>query len=122
MTSLLPVLTVCLFPPKQTLINLPDVHFTSFTDRQSAPVVARCFFPVAVTSQDDVIESADPAEPLAKRLADSGVGHVAGELAEAGVERRLERQEGGVGQEEDLVQEGQDHVGPRLYLSLRVPQ
>lgn len=65
-------------------------------------------------SHDDVIQSADPAEPLAQRLPDPRVGDVAGELAEARVERRLERQEGGVRQEEDLVQESQNHVGPRL--------
>lgn len=64
--------------------------------------------------ENDVIESADAAQPLAQRLADASVGHVAGELAEAGVERRLERQERGVRQEEDLIEESQDHVGPRL--------
>lgn len=69
---------------------------------------------MAATSPDDVIESADTAEPLAQRVADAGVSHVTGELAEAGVECRLKCQERGVRQEEDLVQEGQDHVGPRL--------
>lgn len=53
---------------------------------------------IAATSQNDVIESADPAQPFAQGLANAGVGHVAGELAEAGVERRLERQEWGVRQ------------------------
>lgn len=69
---------------------------------------------LTAASEDDVIQSADAAEPLAQRLADAGVGHVTRELAEARVERRLERQEGRVRQEEDLVEEGQDHVGPRL--------
>lgn len=65
-------------------------------------------------SENDVIEPADAAQPLAQRLADAAIGHVAGELTEAGVERRLQRQEGGVGQEEDLIEERQDHVGPGL--------
>lgn len=65
-------------------------------------------------SHDDVIESADAAQPLTQRLADASVGHVTGELAQAGIEHRLESQEGRVRQEEDLVQESQHHVGPRL--------
>lgn len=72
--------------------------FTSFTDRQTADRSSSAVFTFffAATSHDDVIESADAAQPLAQRLADAGVGHVAGQLAEAGVERRLQRQEGGV--------------------------
>lgn len=79
-----------------------------------------CFHPsvlskvLAVTSHNDVIESADPAQPLAERLADARVGYVTGELAQAGVQRRLQRQEGGVGQGQNLVQERQDHRGPSL--------
>lgn len=89
----------------------------------SLPSCLLCFRPLlsnsphgflTATSTDDVIESADAAEPLAQRVADAGVGHVTGELAEAGVERRLQSQERGVRQEEDLVQESQDHVGPCL--------
>lgn len=57
--------------------------------------VVLCFF-AAAASQDDVIESADAVQPLAQGLADAGVSHMTGELAEAGVERRLERQERGV--------------------------
>lgn len=65
-------------------------------------------------SQNDVIESADAAQPLAQRLAYASIRHVTGQLAEAGVERRLERQEGGIWQEQDLIEERQHHVGPRL--------
>lgn len=65
-------------------------------------------------SQDDVIESANAAQPLAQRLADADVGHMTGKLAEAWVEGWLEGQEGGVRQEEDLIEDGQDHVGPCL--------
>ncbi|MEQ2209255.1 hypothetical protein XENOCAPTIV_027452 [Xenoophorus captivus] len=70
--------------------------------------------PQSVMSHDDVIQSADPAEPVTQCLSDSCIGHVTGKLAEAGVERWLKRQEGGVRQEEDLVEKSQDHVGPRL--------
>lgn len=69
---------------------------------------------LAATSHADVVESADAAQPLAQRLADAAVAHVAGELADAGVERRLERQERGIRQQQDLIEESQDHVGPRL--------
>lgn len=48
------------------------------------------------TSQDDVVESANAAQPLAQRLADADIGHMTGKLAKAGVERWLEGQEGGV--------------------------
>lgn len=47
-------------------------------------------------SQDDVIESANAAQPLAQRLADANIGHMTGKLAEAWVECGLEGQEGGV--------------------------
>lgn len=47
-------------------------------------------------SQDDVIQPAHAAQPLPQRLADADISHVTGQLAEAGVEGRLERQEGGV--------------------------
>lgn len=65
-------------------------------------------------SEDDVIESANAAQPLAQRLADANIGHMTGKLAEARVERWLEGQEGGVWQEKDLIEDGQDHVGPCL--------
>lgn len=73
-----PIYFICLHP--------------SLTDRLRPGLLH--FF--AAMSQNDVIESADTAQPLTQRLADASVGHVAGELAEAGVERRLERQEGGI--------------------------
>lgn len=48
------------------------------------------------SSQDDVVESANAAQPLAQRLADADVGHMTGKLAEAWVECWLEGQEGRV--------------------------
>lgn len=86
--------------PKQVystdLIPLSSPLRPSLTDVRPHPPPSIPPPSLAVMSHDDVIESADPAQPLAQRLADAGVGHVAGELAEAGVERRLQRQEGRV--------------------------
>lgn len=67
-----------------------------------------------VASEDDVVQPAHAAQPLAQRLADAAVGHVARELAETRVEGRLEGQEGRVGEEQHLVEQRQHHVGPRL--------
>lgn len=114
--------TVCHFSQlaNQTVIVLTHSSqvfhlFTSFTDRRTAFFFRGflAFFSAAV-SQNDVIESADAAQPLAQRLAYASIRHVTGQLAEAGVERRLERQEGGIWQEQDLIEESQHHVGPRL--------
>lgn len=114
--------TVCHFSQlaNQTVIVLTHSSqvfhlFTSFTDRRTAFFFRGflAFFSAAV-SQNDVIESADAAQPLAQRLAYASIRHVTGQLAEAGVERRLERQEGGIWQEQDLIEERQHHVGPRL--------
>lgn len=57
---------------------------------------ALCLFVSTETSEDDVIESANAAQPLAQRLADAHIGHMTGELAEAWVECWLEGQEGRV--------------------------
>lgn len=68
-----------------------------------------------MASEDDVVQSAHTAQPLAQCLADAAVGHMTRELAETRVEDRLERQEGRVGEEQHLVEQRQDHVGPRLW-------
>lgn len=64
--------------------------------------------------EDDVVQSAHAAQPLAQRQADAAVSHVTRELAETRVEGRLEGQESRVGEEQHLVEQRQDHVSPRL--------
>lgn len=49
-----------------------------------------------MTSQSDVVEPANAAQPFAQSLANAGIGHVTGQLTEARKEDRLQTHEGGV--------------------------
>lgn len=91
---MMPFLSLCII--KMSGSSSVYLHTACFTCQVHCSSVLCKTTVSSAVSHNDVIESANAAQPLPKGLADSGVGHMTGELAEAGVECRLEGQEGWV--------------------------